>query len=71
MTYLTMKEIERYLPKPLFVRIHRSFMINVNFVEVIERSQVRLENGAALKMGDYYKQRFLDLIDEHLVKTDR
>ena len=71
MTYLTMKEIERHLPKPLFARIHRSFMINVNFVKVIERSQVRLENGESLIMGDYYKKRFLDLMDEHLVKTDR
>lgn len=71
LTYLTMKDIEGYLPKPLFARIHRSFMINVNFVKVIERSQVRLENGESLIMGDYYKKRFLDLMDEHLVKTDR
>jgi DNA-binding LytR/AlgR family response regulator len=71
MTYLTMKEIERHLPKPLFARIHRSYMINVNFVKVIERSQVRLDNGESLMMGDYYKKRFLDLMDEHLVKTDR
>lgn len=71
MTYLTMKEIERHLPRPLFARIHRSFIINVNFVKVIERSQVRMENGDALIMGDYYKKRFLDLMDEHLVKTDR
>jgi DNA-binding LytR/AlgR family response regulator len=71
MTYLTMKEIERHLPKPLFARIQRSFLINVNFVKIIERGQVRLENGEALPMGDYYKKRFLDLMDEHLVKTDR
>jgi len=70
-TYLTMKDIEHHLPKPLFARIHRSFIINVNFVKVIERSQVRMENGDALVMGDYYKQRFLDLMDEHLVRTDR
>lgn len=71
MTYLTMKDIEGYLPKPLFVRIHRSFLINVNYVKVIERAQVRMENGDTLIMGDYYKQRFLDLMDEHLVRTDR
>jgi DNA-binding LytR/AlgR family response regulator len=71
MTYLTMKDIEGHLPKPLFARIHRSFLINVNYVKVIERSQVRMENGDALAMGDYYKNRFLDLMDEHLVKTDR
>ncbi|AMR29979.1 hypothetical protein A0256_00380 [Mucilaginibacter sp. PAMC 26640] len=71
MTYLTMKEIEHYLPKPLFVRIHRSFLINVNYVKVIERSQVKMENGDSLIMGDYYKKRFLDLMDHHLVKTER
>jgi len=70
-TYLTMREIEHHLPKPLFARIHRSFIINVNFVKVIERSQIKLENGESLIMGDYYKQRFLDLMDAHLVKTDR
>jgi DNA-binding LytR/AlgR family response regulator len=71
MTYLTMKDIERHLPKPLFARIHRSFMINVNFVKVVERSQVVMINGEFLVMGDYYKKRFLDLMDEHLIKTDR
>jgi DNA-binding LytR/AlgR family response regulator len=71
MTYLTMKEIEHHLPKPLFARIHRSFIVNVNFVKIIERSQIKLENGESLTMGDYYKQRFLDLMDAHLVKTDR
>ena len=71
MTYLTMKEIEHHLPKPLFARIHRSFIVNVNFVKIIERSQIRLENGESLIMGDYYKQRFLDLMDAHLVKTSR
>jgi len=70
-TYLTMKDIEGYLPKPLFARIHRSFLINVNYVKVIERSQVRMQNGDAITMGDYYKQRFLDLMDEHLIRTDR
>lgn len=70
-TYLTMKDIEGYLPKPLFARIHRSFLINVNFVKETERSQVRMKNGDAIIMGDYYKQRFLDLMDAHLIKTTR
>lgn len=70
-TYLTMKEIEQHLPEVLFARIHRSFIININFVKVIERNQVRLSTGDALVMGDHYKQRFLELMDEHLVKTGR
>jgi DNA-binding LytR/AlgR family response regulator len=71
MTYLSMKDIEGYLPKPLFARIHRSFLINVNHVKIIERGQVIMANGESLKMGDYYKQKFLDLMDEHLIETER
>jgi len=71
MTYLTMKDMEGYLPKPLFARIHRSFLINVNHVKIIERSQVKMGNGDSLTMGDYYKHKFLDLMDEHLIHTDR
>jgi DNA-binding LytR/AlgR family response regulator len=71
MTYLTMREIERHLPKSVFVRIHRSFIININFVSVTERAQVKLQTGESLTMGDHYKERFLEMMDEHLVKTDR
>ncbi|HZK62556.1 MAG TPA: LytTR family DNA-binding domain-containing protein, partial [Puia sp.] len=71
MTYLTMKEIEVHLPTQLFVRIHRSFIVNIDYVKEIERNRLKLENGCHLVMGDYYKQRFLDMMDERLVKTSR
>jgi DNA-binding LytR/AlgR family response regulator len=71
MTYLTMREIERHLPGLLFARIHRSFIVNINFVKVTERAQVKLLNDESLTMGDHYKQKFLDFMDAHLVKSDR
>lgn len=70
-TYLTMKEIERHLPKQSFARIHRSFIVNINFVKVTERAQLKLKNGESLIMGDHYKQNFLDFMDARLVKTER
>ena len=71
MTYLTMKDIEQALPKTFFARIHRSFIVNMNFVRVIERNQLKLQTGEYLTMGDYYKERFLVIMDQHLVKTNR
>lgn len=70
-TYLTIKEIERHLPTSLFARIHRSFIVNVNFVKVIERAQIRLQDGERIMMGDHYKQAFLARMDSKLIKTDR
>jgi DNA-binding LytR/AlgR family response regulator len=71
MTYLTMREIERHLPGQLFARIHRSYIVNINFVKVTERAQIKLINGGSLPMGDHYKQKFLDFMDAHLVKSER
>lgn len=71
MTYLTMKEIARHLPEHNFARIHRSFIVNISYVKVIERARLKLENGESLIMGDHYKQKFLDFMDGRLVKTDR
>jgi len=70
-TYLTMKEIEHHLPRQVFARVHRSFIVNINFVKIIERNQLKLTNGVYLTMGDYYKQGFLELMDARLVKTNR
>ena len=71
MTYLTMREIERHLPGQVFARIHRSYIVNINFVKVTERAQIMLINGESLPMGDHYKQKFLDFMDAHLIKSER
>jgi DNA-binding LytR/AlgR family response regulator len=71
MTYLTMAEIDRHLPKRTFTRVHRSFIVNIDFVKVVERNQLKLVNGESLILGNFYKQKFLDFMDAHLVKTDR
>lgn len=70
-TYLTIREIERHLPASLFARIHRSFVVNIDFVRVIERARIKLQNGESIMMGDHYKQAFLDRMDGKLIKMDR
>lgn len=71
MTYLTMKEIEHYLPKQVFARIHRSFIVNINYVKITEKNRIILKSDEELTMGDYYKKRFLDIMEAKLVKTGR
>ncbi|QQL49975.1 LytR/AlgR family response regulator transcription factor [Mucilaginibacter ginkgonis] len=71
MTYLTMKDIEAYLPPDQFVRVHRSFIVNIAYVKITERNRLILENGTEVIMGNYYKDRFLEIMDQHLIKTNR
>lgn len=51
----TMKNLESHLPSKLFVRIHKSYLINLSAVEFIEGNQVRIQ-GQFLPIGATYKE---------------
>jgi len=52
----TMKYFELHLPKNIFVRIHRSYMVNIEYISRIEsygkqNQEIALKNGQYLKMS--------------------
>jgi hypothetical protein len=52
----TMKYFEFHLPKSLFVRVHRSYIVNIEYISAIEsygkqNQQVLLKNGEWLKVS--------------------
>jgi hypothetical protein len=52
----TMKYIESHLPKGLFIRVHRSYIVNIEYISAIEsygkqNQQVLLKNGDWLKVS--------------------
>lgn len=71
MPYLTMTEMQQYLPAGQFARIHQSYLINNDRVSIIEPGQVTLEGNIKLSIGRYYKERFLAQMAEHLLKSKR
>ena len=54
---------EQQLPSPPFVRIHRSYIINLSHLESYTRKEVVLDNGDQVSIGPKYKDQF-----EHVVK---
>lgn len=68
MTYIALKDIERHLPAKNFVRLHRSYIVNLDFVKVIERGQIRLTNHEAIPLGDAFKDNFLNLMELNTIK---
>ena len=42
LSLMTMKEIERILPKNEFIRIHKSFIVSLSFIEKIKDNHVLL-----------------------------
>lgn len=57
LTLMSMKTAEELLPAPNFMRIHRSFIVNLDKVRVVERNCI-LMNGRAIPVSDSCRRRF-------------
>lgn len=62
MPLLSMRRIEEVLPPDRFMRVHRSFLVNLSKVEEISRLHITF-GETSIPIGDSYKQRFLDYIN--------
>ena len=61
--HYTMKSVEQKLPTKKFVRIHRSFIVNVGVIDFIEENLVYIktnEGSKALPIGKSYKDDLLN-----------
>lgn len=51
-----MKDILEKLPRQQFVRIHRSYIIPLSKIKVIEGNQIQLTDGTFLPIGETYRK---------------
>lgn len=64
---LSMKRIEEHLPSSMFMRIHRSFIINLNKIVEVKKNHVVLEGDASLPIGDNYKDTFMTYLNSRIL----
>ncbi len=62
MTLLSMKNIEQKLPSSRFMRVHRSFIVNLGKVTTIERNRIVFDKEY-IPVGDQYKEAFQKFIN--------
>ncbi|MBQ7689580.1 MAG: response regulator transcription factor [Muribaculaceae bacterium] len=55
---LSMKKMEETLPHDTFMRIHRSYIINLHKIIEVNRNHVLMGQDASLPVGDLYKDTF-------------
>jgi DNA-binding LytR/AlgR family response regulator len=67
MTQLSMKAIEEQLPSDRFMRVHRSFIVNLKRISVIERNRIVFDGNVYIPVSDQYKEKFQDYIDGNFV----
>jgi two-component system response regulator LytT len=62
----SMKSLEAKLPESRFMRVHRSFIVNLERVEVIERSRI-VFGKVYIPMSDQYKEKFQRFLYENFL----
>lgn len=61
---LRLKELEELLPGERFVRIHKSYIIHMDYLEALEGKNIQLKNvDRKFQIGEAYKIDFLRLIE--------
>lgn len=63
MTLLSMKSLEEQLPEDQFMRVHRSFIVNLKQIKIIERSRI-VFSDKYIPIGEAYKEVFQRFLDE-------
>ena len=61
-TLLSMKKMEEYLP-PYFMRIHRSYILNLKMIQEVNKNRVIMDQDTFLPIGDNYREAFNEYLN--------
>lgn len=67
LAYSTMKDMENVLPSNLFMRVHKSYIISMDKISMIENGFVLLKSGAKISVGTNYKDSLMQKIKQNLL----
>lgn len=63
-TLVRLKNIEEILPSENFMRIHRSFIVNLKHIVTIERNRIIYSNKEFIVVSDTYRNEFMKFIND-------
>ncbi|KAA9339100.1 response regulator transcription factor [Hymenobacter busanensis] len=64
LTLVNLKNLEEQLPPRMFVRTHRSYLVNASQIESVSNQEVRV-GGRALPLGQTYREQVTERIVNH------
>jgi two-component system LytT family response regulator len=66
-TLIRLKTMEEQLPVDKFMRVHRSFIVNLDKVKVIDRNRIVFDEKVFIPIGEQYKENFQAFIDKTFI----
>lgn len=71
MVLMSIKRIAELLPQDKFVRIHRSYVVNMSHVNEILRMRIIMDSSVNLPIGDSYKDNVQKYVNERLMGREQ
>lgn len=68
MTFMRLKNMENELPKDKFMRVQRSFIVNLTKIKAVEKNKIHLEHKKIIPVGEQYKEGFQEYLSTNFVK---
>ena len=62
----SIKSLEQKLPENKFMRVHRSFIVNLDRIDTIERSRI-IFGKVYIPVSDQYKDKFQEYLDKNFL----
>ena len=63
-TFMHLKNIEELLPAGDFMRVHKSFIINLNKILAVDRNRIFIDKKKHIPVGEQYKEIFNKYMDD-------
>ena len=64
MSLMSMKKLDDFLPKPEFLRTHRSYIVHMPEVQLVERFRIVFDD-VYVPISDNYKEEVMAFLDQH------
>ena len=68
-TFMRLKNIEELLPAGDFMRVHKSFIINLNKILAVDRNRIFIDKKKHIPVGEQYKEIFNKYMDDIFLNT--
>jgi len=65
MSLMSMKRLEDYLPRPEFLRTHRSYIVHMPLLQSVDRLRLVFGPDHYIPVSDSYKDEVMSYVDQH------
>jgi DNA-binding LytR/AlgR family response regulator len=67
LSLFSLKLIEAQLPADRFMRVHKSYIVNLDKINVVERGEIYYDDGTVIPVSPQFKDRFNEFLENNFL----